>query len=271
MKAVAQISYDQETGMTIYLSKEEGVYEDASFPYPRIDYHFGLDDYAIMAVPAFEFLENSSYCTRINEQNQFEIFGKVRDGETAKKAYEASLIRVGYALEMSSFGEMEAKKENVSLPLQYFTGDQKDAIARYNMERVDDGLNVEVEYYGGLFSIYASVEKDDGTESPFIKIAKNFWVLLSKAKEIPEFWLAKGQKYDAYGAEDKSSYYLDGYFDPNIAGEDYKRDYEALLRRRGFNVSEYRGDVKTATKAGLNSRWNSLPWITFSPPTHQHG
>ena len=53
-------------------------------------------------------------------------------------------------------------------------GGQKDAIARYDMERVDDGLNVEVEYYGGLFSIYAWVGKDDETESPFIKIAKNF-------------------------------------------------------------------------------------------------
>ncbi len=83
----------------------------------------------------------------------------MRDGETAKKAYEASLIRVGYALEMSLFSEMEAKKENVPLPLQYFTGDQKDAIARYNMERVDDGLNVEVEYYGGLFPSMLGLER----------------------------------------------------------------------------------------------------------------
>lgn len=340
VKATAQISYDQETGMAIYLSKEEGVYEDASFPYSRIDSHFGLDGYAITAVPAFDVLENTPYCTHINEQNQFEIFGKVRDGEAAKKAYETSLTGAGYALEMNSFGEVEAKKENAPLSLRFFTKtqegsavfylvvekapvlanawskeikasmvqilgdyvlpfpvglkddasfgvdndgnhdyfyvrdmncgnlsmsygqlllkegffvlDKKDAMTRYDMERVDDDVNIEVEYYGGLFSIYAWVEKDDRTEFPYIKMAKNFGILLNKAEEIPEFRLAKGQKYDAYGAEDKSSYYIGGYFDSNITDEDYERDYEALLRRRGFNVPEYQEGVKVATKVGLD-------------------
>ena len=125
VKATAQISYDQETGMAIYLSKEEGVYEDAFSPYSRIDSHFGLDGYAITAVPAFAILENTPYCTHINEQNQFEIFGKVRDGEAAKKAYETSLTGAGYALEMNSFGEMEAKKENAPLSLQFFYKDPR--------------------------------------------------------------------------------------------------------------------------------------------------
>lgn len=340
MKATAQISYDQETGMAIYLSKEEGVYEDASFPYSRIDSHFGLNGYAIAAVPAFAILENTTYCTHINEQNQFEIFGKVKGEEAAKKAYETLLTTAGYTLEMNSFGEMEAKKENAPLSLWFFTKtqegsavfylvvekapvlvnawseeikasmtqilgdyvlpfpiglkdeasfgvenngnhdyfyvrdmncgdlsatygelllkegffilDKKDAITRYDMERVDDDINIEVEYYGGLFSIHAWVEKDDRTEFPYIKIAKNFGILLNKAEEIPEFRLAKGQKYDAYGAEDKSSYYIGGYFDPNKADEDYERDYESFLRRRGFNVPEYQEGIKTATKVGLD-------------------
>lgn len=340
VKATAQISYDQETGMAIYLSKEEGAYEDASFPYSRIDSHFNLDGYAITAVPAFAILENTPYCTHINEQNQFEIFGKVRDGEATKKAYETLLTTAGYTLEMNSFGEMEAKKENAPLSLQLFTKtqegsavfclvvekasmlvnawskeikasvaqilddyvlpfpiglkddasfgvdndgnhdyfyvrdmncgdlstsygqllfkegffvlDQKDAMTRYDMERVDDDVNIEVEYYGGLFSIYAWVEKDDRTEFPYIKVAKNFGILLNKAEEIPKFRLAKGQKYDAYGAEDKSSYYIGGYFDSNITDEDYERDYEALLRKNGFNVPEYQEGVKAATKVGLD-------------------
>lgn len=340
VKAATQISYDQETGMAIYLSKEKGVYEDASFPYSRIDSHFGLDGYAETAVPAFAILENTSYCAHLNEQGQFEIFGKVKGEEAAKKAYETSLTAVGYALEMNSFGEMEAKKENAPLSLRYyaknqkgttffylgidkapmlmnawneeikasmasilgeyvlpfpdglkddisfgvdndwnrdyfyvrdmycgdlsrtygqllqkegfFVLDQKDGITRYDMERVDDDINVEVEYYGGLFSIRTWIEKDDKTVFPHIKIAKNFGILLNKAKEIPEFRLPKGQKYDAYGAEDKSSYYIGGYFDPNKADEDYERDYEALLRRKGFNVPEYQEGIKTATKVGLD-------------------
>lgn len=340
VKAAAQISYDQEVGMAIYLSKEEGAYEDASFPYSRIDSHFGLDGYAITTVPSFDVLKNTPYCTHLNAQGQFEIFGKVQDGEVTKKAYETSLIAAGYTLEMNSFGEMEAKKENAPLSLRYyaenqkgatffylgidkapmlmdawseevkasmasilddyvlpfpdglkddisfgvdndwnrdyfyvrdmycgdlsgtygqllqkegfFVLDQKDAITRYDMERVDGDINVEVEYHGGLFSIRAWIEKDDKTAFPHIQIAKNFGILLSKAKEIPEFRLPKGQKYDAYGAEDKSSYYIGGYFDPNKADEDYERDYEALLRRKGFNVPEYQEGVKTATKVGLD-------------------
>ena len=340
VKATTQISYDQETGMAIYLSKEEGVYEDASFPYSRIDSHFGLDGYAETAVPAFDVLENTCYCVHLNAQGQFEIFGKVQDGEATKKAYETSLTAAGYTLEMNSFGEMEAKKENAPLSLWFYTANQKgatffylgldkapmltnvwseevkasmasilgeyvlpfpvglkndisfgvdndwsrdyfyvrdmycgdlsetygqilqkegffvlnqkDAITRYDMERVDDDINVEVEYYGGLFSIRAWIEKDDKTVFPHIKIAKNFGILLSKAEEIPEFQLAKGQKYDAYGAEDKSSYYIGGYFDPNKADEDYERDYESLLRRKGFNVPEYQEGIKVATRIGLD-------------------
>ena len=125
VKAAAQISYDQEAGMAIYLSKEKGVYEDTSFPYSRIDSHFGLDGYAIATVPSFDVLKNTPYCTHLNAQGQFEIFGKVQDGEVTKKAYETSLIAAGYTLEMNSFGEMEAKKENAPLSLRYYAENQK--------------------------------------------------------------------------------------------------------------------------------------------------
>lgn len=55
VKATAQISYDQETGMAIYLSKEEGVYEDTSFPYSRIDSHFSLDGMPLRQFPLLMF------------------------------------------------------------------------------------------------------------------------------------------------------------------------------------------------------------------------
>ena len=149
-------------------------------------------------------------------------------------------------------GDLSTSYGQLLLKEGFFVLNQKDAITRYDLERLDDDINIEVEYYGGLFSIYAWVEKGDRTEFPYIKMAKNFGILLNKAEEIPEFRLAKGQKYDAYGAEDKSSYYIGGYFDSNITDEDYERDYEALLRKNGFNVPEYQEGVKVATKVGLD-------------------
>ncbi len=113
-------------------------------------------------------------------------------------------------------------------------------------------LWVQTDYYDGDFEIFAWIEAltPQYETFPYEVINEYFGLSLSESS-FPSFVLATDEKYDAYGADDGSYFYVGGYFDTNTSDDDYLSAYQTALSDKSFVVDASDGSAVNEA-LGLN-------------------